>query len=149
MNLTKNFTLEEMLHSDTAAIKHIKNTTDDTKVIENLRLLCENILQPIRDFVGRPVIVTSGYRSPQVNKLVGGSKTSQHLTGQAADILIKGYSRGDMQQLFRWIQNSDLPFDQLISEGVFPQSQLTGHYRNVPWIHISFGPRNRRQVLYS
>lgn len=147
--MTEHFTKAEMMHSDTASIKHIKNTTNDQTVLNNLKELCVNILEPIREYVKTPIIITSGYRSPAVNKAVGGAKNSQHMSGQAADFIVKGWSKGQMEDLFHWIINSDLKFDQVISEGIVDKGPNTGFRRNVPWIHISYGPRNRRQVLYN
>lgn len=137
MQLTKNFTLAELLHSDTAnehGITEQYNPPLDVRV--NLKLLAEKILQPLRDEVG-PIRITSGYRCGRVNALVKGQRTSQHLIGEAADIQGVGVSNAE---LFKMIQRLKLPFDQLIWE--------FGTKAEPRWVHISFGPKHRRQVLY-
>ena len=131
MNLTKNFTLEELYASNTANSRHIDNSPPDN-VIYNLKLLATNILQPLRDSVG-VVTVNCGYRCPILNKLVGGVSDSQHVIGQAADI--KTY---DMKSAFRYIEKN-LPFDQLIWE--------YGDDEKPSWIHVSYSDRHRKQVL--
>ncbi|MHC1775003.1 MAG: D-Ala-D-Ala carboxypeptidase family metallohydrolase [Lentimicrobium sp.] len=102
-------------------------------IIENLRALCVNILQPLRDATGAPVNLNSGYRCPSLNTAIKGSKNSQHVTGHAADIV--DHNNGN-EFLFKKIKELNLPFDQLINEFDFR------------WIHVSFDPtRNRRQIL--
>lgn len=136
MKITKNFTLEELLRSATASRLSIPNTPS-LSVTHNLILLCNHILQPLRNAYGKPIIVNSGYRSPELNKAIGGAKNSQHMRGQAADI--KG-SCGTIPQenrkLFELIQKLNLPFDQLIDE------------KNYSWIHVSFSDNPRHQVLH-
>lgn len=127
--LAPNFTLAELVHSDTAVKRGLPNVPD-AAAVANLRLLAQRVLQPIRDRFG-PVRITSGYRSPAVNRAVGGASTSQHTTGQAADFSVAGASQDQVRQ---WIV-ANLPFDQLIlySSGRF---------------HISYSAtRTRRQVL--
>ena len=85
MNLTKNFTLSEMVRSTTASQRKIDNTPS-AEVISNLIFLCREVLQPVRDMTGRPLRVNSGYRSEALNRAVGGSKTSDHRFGLAADV---------------------------------------------------------------
>ncbi|GMQ23666.1 D-Ala-D-Ala carboxypeptidase family metallohydrolase [Algoriphagus sp. oki45] len=133
MQLTKNFPLRELLRSQTATRwGYEEQFSPEPVIIDNLRLLCEHVLQPLRDRLGRAVFVNSGYRSPRVNQAVGGSKSSQHLTGHAADIETGHLS---IEQLYQRIKNSDLPYDQLIQE--FNQ-----------WVHVSFNPQGgRRQCL--
>ena len=111
MKLTEHFSLEEMIKSQTGARKGIDNTPPP-EVIESLKALCENVLEKIRIHFGRPVTVNSGYRGPKLNKATGGAKSSQHMTGQAADIEIAGISN---KVLFCWIRDN-LNFDQLILE---------------------------------
>lgn len=132
--LSENFTVEELTHSDTAVRLGIDNTPDlDT--LENLQFLVDNVLQPLRDMYGRPITVNSGYRCPKLNKAVGGSKTSQHMVGQAADIT--GGSKAENKRLFNLVLDNDLIFDQLIDE------------KNYSWIHISYNrDRNRQQILH-
>jgi uncharacterized protein YcbK (DUF882 family) len=129
MNLSKNFTLAELTVSQEAARSGLLNKPDKDQ-IEALRLLCENVLQPLRDRVRKPIVVSSGFRSVTINRRIGGAPTSQHCKGQAADFSIPGMTIADTVELIR---KMGLPFDQLISEGT--------------WIHVSYGPRHRRQVL--
>jgi uncharacterized protein YcbK (DUF882 family) len=130
MNLTKNFTLDELTVSQEAARSGIKNKPNGTQ-IESLRILCENVLQPLRDRVKRPVVVSSGFRSITINRRIGGAATSQHCKGQAADFTIPGMSIADIVAL---IKKMDLPVDQCIDEfGA--------------WVHVSYGPRHRKQFL--
>lgn len=126
MRLSKSFTLAELCVTSVRL-----DNTPGPKVTESLRVLATDILQPLRDAVGVPVNVTSAYRSPAVNKAVGGAKTSQHVLGEAADIVVAGMSP---REVCEEIIRQDLPFDQLIQE--FGR-----------WTHVSRGPRNRRQVL--
>lgn len=131
MNLSANFTLKELTDSDTAKKKGLDNTPT-LQVIENLTTLAENILQPVRDHYGKSVKVNSGYRSPEVNASVGGSKTSDHCKGQAADIEINGIANGDLAQ---WIA-SNLKFTQVI---------LEFYTKGIPdsgWVHVSYDPSN-------
>lgn len=140
MNLTQNFTLSELTRSETASRLHINNNPGIIP-IQNLQKLCDSILQPLRNAYGKPIFVNSGYRSPTLNKAIGGATNSQHMLGQAADITAKNTTsmedkRAANKQLFYLILALDLPFDQLINE------------KNYSWIHVSFGPRNRRQILH-
>lgn len=131
MKLSKYFTLYEMTRSQKASQRNILNVPNDAQ-IENLIELCICVLDRIRETVGRPIMVTSGYRSNLLNKAVGGSRTSQHLQGQAADIQVKGMKT---EQLFQLILKSGIEFDQCIQE--FDT-----------WIHISFNKgNNRKQAL--
>lgn len=136
MKITKNFTLEELLRSATASRLSIPNTPS-VSVTHNLILLCNHILQPLRNAYGKPIIVTSGYRSPELNKAIGGAKNSQHMRGQAADIKGSGGAiPQENRRLFDLIQKLNLPFDQLIDE------------KNFSWIHVSFSDTPRHQVLH-
>jgi hypothetical protein len=134
MNLTKNFTLEEMYNSTTAIRLGIDNTPSDI-VIKNLLQLCKKVLQPLREYIGESIKVSSGYRSPDLNKKIGGSKSSQHLLGQAADI-----SCGERTaELYYYIKNN-LIFDQIIWE--------FGNDDNPDWVHVSYSTtKNRKQCL--
>ena len=131
---TKNFTLHEMLTSQTASrMGFAEQYEPSEKIISNLEALCENVLQPLRDTIKSPVIVSSGYRCLRVNTVIGGAAKSQHLTGHAADI--QDFKNGN-EFLLRKIVELELPFDQLINEF------------NFDWVHVSFDPRrDRRQVL--
>lgn len=127
------FTIKELSFSLTAAKLNIVNVPDSF-IKENLTALVDNVLDPLRDAFGHPISVTSGYRSDRLNIAVGGSPTSQHLLGQAADISA-GSKQGN-KDLFKLIQSLDLPFDQLIDE------------HNYSWIHVSFSNKLRRQILH-
>lgn len=130
----KYFTIAELVKSDTANKKKINNTP--TKQIEsNLNQLVDNILDPLREAYGEPIIVSSGYRCPELNKAVGGAASSQHTLGQAADIHTKSNTKEDNKKLFDLIKDLKLPYDQLINEYGYK------------WVHVSYSPRNRRQIL--
>ena len=137
MKLTPNFSLPEMTKSDTALRLDMDNTPNAVQV-ENLKTLCEKVLQPVRDHFGKGVKVNSGFRHPQVNAAVGGSKTSDHCKGMAADIEIPGVANGDLAQ---WIVDN-LEFRQVILEFYTPGVPDSG------WVHVSFNPEdNKKQVL--
>lgn len=131
MNLSANFTLKELTRSDTADRLGIDNTPDDEQ-IESLRLLCENILQPVRDHFGKPVKINSGFRCPALNQATGGSATSDHCKGQACDFEIDGVSNPDLAQFIA----DNLKYTQLILE-FYTQGQP-----NSGWVHASFNPDN-------
>lgn len=133
MNISQNFTLEELLRSETASRKNVSEQwTPSDAVKDNLKKLCDNVLEPLRSFVGKPLIITSGYRCKRVNKLVGGSPTSQHTEGKAADFHVSVMT---VESLFKFIINLDLEFDQIIQE--FDA-----------WVHISFNAgKNRNEFL--
>lgn len=129
------FTIKEMTKSSTAIRNKIDNTPSKEEE-KNIIDLVENILDPLRKEYGKPIIINSGFRNKQLNKLIGGSKTSQHLTGQAADIQTIVDTKEENKKLFDLIQKLNLPFDQLIDEYDFN------------WVHVSYSPRNRRQILH-
>ena len=141
MRLTENFTLEELYASSTAARKGIDNYPSPV-VQKNLRMLAERILQPIRDEYKHPISVTSGYRCAALNKAVGGAKTSQHLTGCAADIKCTHTTKA---YLFRLIL-------RMIREGRIVVGQLIWEHGNADepsWIHISLPMATKKnQILY-
>lgn len=134
MQLTKNFELSELIKSQTASRFNLDNTPNES-VIKNLKLLCEKVLQPIRDNFDKPVIITSGYRSIAVNNAVGGSSKSQHCFGQAADFDIPGIANYDLAV---WIKDN-LNYDQLILEC------YTGG--NSGWIHVGYSSAHKNQEL--
>jgi hypothetical protein len=137
MNLTKNFTLAEMTKSETA-LRHDMDNTPGEAEIASLKLLCEKVLQPIRDHYGKGVKVNSGFRHPEVNAKVGGSKTSDHCRGQAADIEIPGVANAE---LAKWIVDN-LDFRQVILEFYTPGIPDSG------WVHVSYvAEDNKKQVL--
>lgn len=126
MKLSKNFTLAELSKSETALRRGIDNTPTLT-VIDNLQILVDNVLQPLRTALG-PVIVTSGYRSPAVNVAVGGSPTSDHCLGMAADIEVINLDNKDTA---RYIQDN-FKFTQLILEYYTDGVPQSG------WVHVSY-----------
>ena len=137
MQLTNNFSLAEMVKSETA-LRHDMDNTPGEAEIENLKRLCEQVLQPVRDHFAKGVKVNSGYRHPEVNAKVGGSKTSDHCKGQAADIEIPGVANAD---LAKWI-TENLDFTQVILEFYTPGIPDSG------WVHVSYDPQNlKKQVL--
>lgn len=132
LRLSPSFTLGEMLVSQTASRKRIDNTPTP-QVIEALRTLAQQVLQPTRNHFNRPVVVSSGYRSPQLNRAVGGARSSQHVLGEAADFTIPGVSNFAVAQ-WMW---KNLNYDQLIYE--FGESG---------WLHVSYREgRLRNQEL--
>ena len=138
MNLSRNFTLQELIKSDTAIRLDINNNPNSGQ-IEKLRLLCENILQPVRDHFGR-VKVTSGFRSEQLCIKIGSSVNSQHAKAEAADFEVMGT---DNAELADWI-NKNLDYDQLILEFYTPGEPNSG------WIHCSYTPdQPRKQFLHA
>jgi zinc D-Ala-D-Ala carboxypeptidase len=137
MNLTPNFTLSEMVKSETA-LRHNMDNTPGEKEIQSLQTLAEKVLQPVRDAFQRGVKVNSGYRAPAVNQKVGGSPTSDHCKGQAADIEIPGVPNVN---LARWIVEN-LEFTQVILEFYTPGVADSG------WVHVSYDPANlKKQAL--
>lgn len=112
MELSPHFTLAEFVRSSLATRKGIDNTPSAT-ITENLKSLCLNVLEPLRISLGKPIRISSGYRSPMLNKAVGGSRSSQHMFGLAADIYVDGMST---EELFQYIIHNQIPFDQLIQE---------------------------------
>ena len=129
-----NFTMSELLHSDIAE-KYIISNIPDKKSLDNMLLLIVNCLQPLRNYIGKPIIITSGYRSARLNghPLIKGAQNSEHLTGGAADFIIKGLTP---KQVVELVKASGVPFRQLINE------------HNL-WTHISYKEgENKGQVLY-
>lgn len=138
MKLTKHFSLNEMTVSPTAKRLGLSNTPTPEH-IENMRYCCEKILEPVRAHFGKPVQINSSYRAPLVNKAVGGSKTSQHVNGQAIDFEVPGV---DNKVVADWI-GDNLEFDQVILE-----FYTTGD-KNSGWVHASIRKdgKNRKQRL--
>lgn len=137
MQLSENFFLAEFVRSDTALRRGIDNTPDIQQIM-NLKFLCENILQPLRDKFGL-IVISSGFRSFALNRAVGGSASSQHMLGEACDIRIPSIEVG--KEYFEFLKTLPV-FDQLIWERLSPKS-------SVYWIHVSIKRRgnNRKQVI--
>jgi hypothetical protein len=137
MNLSENFTLQELIYSDTAVRMGIDNKPND-ETVENLKILCENILEPVREHFKAPVVVSSGYRSEAVCLAVGSSSKSQHIKGQAVDFEIFGIPNKDVSD---WIVNN-LDYDQCILEFWNDKEPNSG------WVHCSYNNgSNRKQYL--
>ena len=136
MKLTEHFTLSELVRSKTADRNNIDNMPSHA-VIENLRALCRNVLEPARVVFGSPIYITSGYRCSALNKAVGGKPTSQHLRGEAADLQVNGME--NLRKLYNAIKEHGV-FDQLLYES-------NGATK---WIHVSYkSSGNRRQAIDS
>lgn len=134
MNLSQNFTLRELIHSDTANAYKINNTPSEP-VINNLKALCLNVLQPLRNALGCPIIISSGFRCAELNKRIGGAANSQHLYGQAADLVVP---QKELIEVFKFIE-AKLPYDQLLYE----------YNKTDRWIHVSYRTdgKNRKQAI--
>jgi len=138
MKLTENFSLNELTKSQTAERKGIDNTPS-TEHQENLKSLCEMILQPIRDHFGQVVSVSSGYRSPELCVAIGSSTQSQHAKGQASDFEIFGISNKELADYI----DQNLDYDQLILEYWKGEDEP-----NSGWVHCSYtNGNNRKQYL--
>lgn len=135
--LTANFSLNEMVKSETA-LRHNLPNDPTPEVTANLKTLCEKILQPVREHYGKSVKINSGYRAPDVNAAVGGSKTSDHCKGQAADIEITGVANAELAEYIA--QNFE-----------FTQVILEFYTQGIPdsgWVHVSYDPANlKKQTL--
>lgn len=137
--ITKNFTLSELTYSNTAKNKGIQNIPSEYEY-NNMKKLCEKVLQPLRDKLNKPIKINSCFRGNLLNEAVGGAKTSQHLKGQAADIEIMGMSNYDLACYIR----DNMDFDQLILEFA---DNLKNDI-NSGWVHVSWNESgNRHQCL--
>ena len=159
MKLSPHFSLSEFESSATATAKGIDNTlkhsdVDHSRIIDNLRHLCQEVLEPLRRHLDRPVVISSGYRCKKLNQLVGGVRTSQHMTGEAADIAaplldINGKKLSPSQSLsllsdwMDWIiENTQ--FDQCIMEHRKNKDGTVTH-----WIHVSHSLKHNRRCVIS
>ena len=134
----KHFNLSEFFQSSTADKNSIKNepSVDERATVErNINLLVVNVLDPVRDELRTPIIITSGYRSLRVNKLVGGVDNSQHMSGCAADFHVMGFTPSMMYGVFLFISNT-LEYDQLI------------YYRSKNFIHVSYVENGNRHEAF-
>ena len=137
--ISKNFTLEELTYSDTAKKLDIKNMPNE-EVYNKMCYLVNNLLQPLRDQLDKPIAINSCYRGPELNKAVNGAITSQHCKGEAADIEIKGMSNYDLACYIK----DHFEFDQLILE--FANNLQSDP--NSGWVHVSLKEKdNRRECL--
>lgn len=128
MQLSANFSSDELLRSDAAVRLNIaEQFLPTSEVVNNLKALCENCLEPLRLLLNKPIHITSGYRCERVNKAIGGAANSQHVLGQAADCHVDGMTT---QELYQYIKASIIPYNQLICE--FAKSPNGG------WVHISY-----------
>lgn len=139
MKLSEHFDLNEFTRSATADRLHIDNSLNPSdpigqSIINNLKNLCQQVLEPLREHFGIPIVVSSGYRCPALNQAVGGVPNSQHLTGEAADIVMS-----NLTEAFHWFIDN-VPFDQIGWE-------QTGSTR---WIHVSCkpDPKANRQCIF-
>jgi len=130
MNLSAHVTLAEFENSPTATTHGINNKMNESQ-IASAKLLCENVFEPLRIHLNTPIKISSGYRSPQLNKIIKGSLSSQHCKAEAMDIKVG--AKG-----FNFIKDK-LEFDQLIWE--------FGNDENPSWVHVSYSSKNRKQVL--
>ena len=134
MRLSKNFTLSEITKSNTAKRLGIENAPNQEH-LNNMQILIRDLIQPMRDALG-PIRISSGYRSPVLNRAIGGSTKSQHCKGQAVDIQF--WEKGEMcnKKVYDWVLKEGIEFDQMINEFDFA------------WIHISLKAEgNRKQIL--
>ena len=131
--MSLNFTMSELLHSNIAEKYNISNIPDRVS-LDNMLVMIVECLQPIREYIGKPMVISSGYRSHRLNghPLINGARNSQHLTGQAVDFTIKGMTP---KMIIELIKESGVEFDQLINE------------HNL-WVHISYNKgKNRKEVI--
>ena len=133
MKLSENFSLHEFTRSQTATRHNVENTPND-KQIFNLRNLCVNVLQPVRDYFLKPMIISSGFRSVELNIKIGSTIKSQHIQGMAADVEVLDV--GNLE-LSNYIHNN-LKYDQLILEFHNPEDLHSG------WVHVSYNAENNR-----
>ncbi|MFA6470130.1 MAG: D-Ala-D-Ala carboxypeptidase family metallohydrolase [Bacteroidota bacterium] len=129
MKLSEHFSLDEMTRSD-YAVRHDLKNDPSPEYIQNLIALCRNTLEPLREIIKKPIHISSGYRSPEVNEAIGGTKNSQHILGCAADIDVQGLT---IAELFD-VASKFVPYDQVIHE--FGQ-----------WVHISYALPLRKDKL--
>lgn len=139
MQISKHLTLDECTHSNTAIKLEIVNNNPTLTAIENMKLLAENVFEPMREHFKKPIYISSMYRGIPLNVAIGGSKTSQHCAGQAMDIDMGDKQKASNFEIFQYIKKN-LDFDQLIWE--------LGNDKNPSWVHVSYtNAKNRKQVL--
>ncbi len=134
--ISKHISYKEATQSSTATRLKIDNTPT-RKVLANMKLVAENCFEPLREWYGKPITINSFYRSPGLNRAVGGSATSDHLKGFAIDLDTP--SNAENKKLFEWLKDN-VEFDELIWE--------YGNASGPDWVHISYKPtKNRKQIL--
>jgi len=135
MRLSKNFLLSEITHSNTAKRLGITNAPEKEH-LSSIQALIRKVVQPMRDALG-PIRISSGYRNPELNRAIGGSRKSQHCKGEALDLQFWKSGKMNNKAIYDWVIANDIEFDQMINEFDFS------------WIHISFkeDSNNRRQIL--
>ena len=134
MRLSKNFVLSEITRSNTATRLGIDNEPSK-KHLKNIQILISKVIQPMRDELG-PIRISSGYRSPELNRTIGGSAKSQHCKGEALDLQFWENGQMNNRKIYDWIIDNGIEFDQMINEF------------NFSWIHISLkGKKNRKNIL--
>jgi len=133
MRLSKNFTLSEVTRSNTAKRLGIDNAPKNAH-LKSMQRLITNLIQPMRDALG-PIRITSGYRSPELNRAIGGSKKSQHSKAEAVDIQFWSEGQMNNQIIYNWVLQSNIEFDQMINEFDYA------------WIHISLKEKNNRKEV--
>lgn len=136
--LSNHFSVAEFEKSQTAIRKGIVNRMSDEH-IENAKLLCKYVLEPAREHFGKPIVINSGFRSDRLNRAVGGASSSQHKSGQAADIELVGGSNWDLLEYI----HDNLPYDQLIAEFMVNGNPRAG------WVHVSYRHSNNREMAFS
>ena len=151
IQLSEHFKLSEFTRSATATARKIDNTPSQ-EVISNLKVLCQNVLEPLREFAQQPVVISSGYRCPQLNIKVGGVYSSQHTLGEACDIRLPvskhttqcdGKAHTDKEVLNSW-------FDWIVTNTDFDQAIIETANGKDFWIHVSCRRnkrKNRHQVI--
>lgn len=137
MRLSENFTLHELTYSSTAEHHRINNYPSPTE-IDNLKELCENILQPIRDKWGESIFINSGYRSPILNRKVGGVPTSYHCSGNAVDITTRDVKKNKklFEMIVQMIKDNEIVVGELIDESKYS------------WLHISNPVKEKNEILH-
>lgn len=140
MQLSEHLALSEVTRSETAKRRGISNMPTEAH-IANFKLLAENIFEPIRKHFGKPIFISSGYRSAELNKAIGGASSSQHCSGEAIDIDMDGRPGGITNKMVFDFIKENLNFDQLIWE--------FGTDTNPDWVHVSYEStgKQRKQIL--
>ena len=140
MQLSEHLSLAEVTKSDTAKRRGVSNMPTEAH-IANFKLLAENIFEPIRNHFGKPIFISSGYRSAELNKAIGGAASSQHCQGEAIDIDMDGRPGGVTNKMVFDFIKDNLNFDQLIWE--------FGTDTNPDWVHVSYEStgKQRKQIL--